>query len=88
MEIIETLQKFWITCLYKLMTNKYANYFMKLLFQKSIKKEEIIMNILEKDMVKISLNMIGTHCFQSLLDQMKSQEQVSLCVKQFQIEED
>ena len=66
--------------LYRLMTNKYANYFVQLFVTKSedTQKSEMIQMVMGDYMqvnqvfVKCSVNSIGTHCIQAFIDQMKS----------------
>lgn len=59
----------------RIMTNKYANYFVQLLFKKVTKsqKEEILAMILtnfDKIFVSTAIHQIGTHCLQSFLEDL------------------
>ena len=66
--------------LYKLMTNKYANYYVKLFVAKSSdahKRKMLDMVFgdllqINQVFVKSAMNTIGTHCLQSFIEQMKS----------------
>ena len=53
--------------LYRIMTNKYANYFVQLLFKKIVAAQkseilELLVGNFEQIFVKTALHQIGTHC--------------------------
>jgi uncharacterized membrane protein len=61
--------------IYRIMTNKYANYFVQLLFKKidAAQKSEILEQIIgnfEQIFVKTAVHQIGTHCLQSFFEEI------------------
>jgi hypothetical protein len=68
--------------LYRLMTNKYANYFTQILVTKATNdhKSKMLRMLLgdytqiNQVFVKSAMNSVGTHCLQALIDQMKTPE--------------
>lgn len=66
--------------LYRIMTNKYSNYFVSLFFSlaSAEEKSEVCSKLLGDSQghqlfIKTAMNQIGTHCMQKLFDQIKDQ---------------